>query len=63
MRPSAIYVGPPPRPAAAVARWDEIAHQPLGGFMAIVVEPALAPHLVVDDAAAAIDFYVKAFYR
>lgn len=29
--------------------------------MAIVVEPALAPHLVVDDAAAAIDFYVKAF--
>ena len=28
--------------------------------MAIVVEPALAPHLVVDDAAAAIDFYVKA---
>jgi PhnB protein len=29
--------------------------------MAIVVEPALSPHLVVDDAAAAIDFYVKAF--
>ncbi len=29
--------------------------------MAIAVEPALAPHLVVDDAAAAIDFYVKAF--
>ncbi len=29
--------------------------------MAIVVEPALAPHLVVDDAAAAIDFYVRAF--
>lgn len=25
------------------------------------VEPALSPHLVVDDAAAAIDFYVKAF--
>lgn len=29
--------------------------------MAIEVQPALAPHLVVDDAAAAIDFYVKAF--
>ena len=29
--------------------------------MAIVVEPALSPHLTVDDAAAAIDFYVKAF--
>ncbi len=29
--------------------------------MAINVEPALSPHLVVDDAAAAIDFYVKAF--
>jgi PhnB protein len=29
--------------------------------MAIAVEPALCPHLVVDDAAAAIDFYVKAF--
>ncbi len=29
--------------------------------MAIVVEPALSPHLVVGDAAAAIDFYVKAF--
>ncbi|BBU21400.1 hypothetical protein MYXE_11890 [Mycobacterium xenopi] len=29
--------------------------------MAITVEPALSPHLVVDDAAAAIDFYVKAF--
>jgi PhnB protein len=29
--------------------------------MAIAVEPALNPHLVVDDAAAAIDFYVKAF--
>jgi PhnB protein len=29
--------------------------------MAINVEPALIPHLVVDDAAAAIDFYVKAF--
>ncbi len=29
--------------------------------MAITVEPALAPHLVVDDAAAAIDFYVRAF--
>jgi PhnB protein len=28
--------------------------------MAIAVEPALSPHLVVDDAAAAIDFYVKA---
>lgn len=26
VRPSAIYVGPPPRPAAAVAGWDEIAH-------------------------------------
>jgi PhnB protein len=25
------------------------------------VEPALSPHLIVDDAAAAIDFYVKAF--
>ena len=29
--------------------------------MAIEVEPALSPHLVVDNAAAAIDFYVKAF--
>ena len=29
--------------------------------MAINVEPAVIPHLVVDDAAAAIDFYVKAF--
>lgn len=29
--------------------------------MAITVEPALSPHLVVDDAAAAIDFYVNAF--
>jgi PhnB protein len=29
--------------------------------MAIAVEPALSPHLVVNDAAAAIDFYVKAF--
>lgn len=29
--------------------------------MAINVEPAVVPHLVVDDAAAAIDFYVKAF--
>jgi PhnB protein len=29
--------------------------------MAIEVQPALSPHLVVDDAAAAIDFYVKAF--
>ncbi|RFZ55606.1 hypothetical protein MSS2_02177 [Mycobacterium marinum] len=29
--------------------------------MAINVEPALSPHLVVHDAAAAIDFYVKAF--
>ena len=29
--------------------------------MAIKVEPAVSPHLIVDDAAAAIDFYVKAF--
>lgn len=29
--------------------------------MAITVEPALSPSLIVDDAAAAIDFYVKAF--
>ncbi len=29
--------------------------------MAIDVQPALSPYLVVDDAAAAIDFYVKAF--
>lgn len=29
--------------------------------MAINIEPALSPHLVVDDAAAAIDFYVNAF--
>ncbi|KUI39453.1 VOC family protein [Mycobacterium sp. GA-2829] len=29
--------------------------------MAIDVTPMLAPHLVVDDGAAAIDFYVKAF--
>src|ERR1700684_3864206 len=29
--------------------------------MAIAVEPALSPHLVLHHAAAAIDFYVKAF--
>jgi PhnB protein len=29
--------------------------------MAIPVQPAVSPHLVVDNAAAAIDFYVKAF--
>jgi PhnB protein len=29
--------------------------------MAIAVEPALSPHLTVDSAAAAIDFYTKAF--
>jgi PhnB protein len=29
--------------------------------MAINIEPAVLPHLVVDNAAAAIDFYVKAF--
>jgi PhnB protein len=29
--------------------------------VAIEVQPSLSPHLVVDDAAAAIDFYVKAF--
>lgn len=29
--------------------------------MAIEVTPAVLPHLVVDDGAAAIDFYVKAF--
>jgi PhnB protein len=29
--------------------------------MAITIEPAVIPHLVVGDAAAAIDFYVKAF--
>lgn len=29
--------------------------------MAIDVQPAVLPHLTVDDAAAAIDFYVKAF--
>lgn len=29
--------------------------------MAIEIVPAVSPHLVVDDAAAAIDFYVKAF--
>ena len=29
--------------------------------MPIEVQPAVIPHLVVDDAAAAIDFYVKAF--
>jgi PhnB protein len=29
--------------------------------MAITIEPAVTPHLVVGDAAAAIDFYVKAF--
>jgi PhnB protein len=29
--------------------------------MAIEVHPAVSPHLVVDDAAAAIDFYVAAF--
>lgn len=29
--------------------------------MAIAVQPALSPHLTVDDAAAAIDFYVRAF--
>lgn len=29
--------------------------------MTINIEPALSPHLVVDNAAAAIDFYVEAF--
>jgi PhnB protein len=29
--------------------------------MAIEVQPSVSPHLVVDNAAAAIDFYVKAF--
>lgn len=29
--------------------------------MPIEVQPAVMPHLIVDDAAAAIDFYVKAF--
>ena len=29
--------------------------------MPIEVQPAVLPHLTVDDAAAAIDFYVKAF--
>ncbi|CPR11534.1 glyoxalase [Mycobacterium bohemicum DSM 44277] len=29
--------------------------------MAINIEPSVSPHLVVDDAAAAIDFYVRAF--
>ncbi|MEZ0351875.1 VOC family protein [Mycobacterium sp. pR1184] len=29
--------------------------------MAITIEPAVIPHLVVADSAAAIDFYVKAF--
>jgi PhnB protein len=29
--------------------------------MAIEVQPSLSPHLVVDDAAAAVDFYVSAF--
>ena len=29
--------------------------------MAIDVQPAVIPHLVVDDAPAAIDFYIKAF--
>lgn len=29
--------------------------------MAIAVQPVVSPHLVVGDAAAAIDFYVKAF--
>lgn len=29
--------------------------------MAIDVQPAVTPHLVVDDAPAAIDFYIKAF--
>ena len=36
-------------------------HQPEEQTMAIPVEPAIIPHLVVDDAAAAIDFYVRAF--
>jgi PhnB protein len=30
-------------------------------IMSIAVQPAMSPHLVVDNAAAAIDFYVKAF--
>ncbi|MCV7346587.1 VOC family protein [Mycolicibacterium rhodesiae] len=29
--------------------------------MAIEIQPTLSPHLVVDDAPAAIDFYIKAF--
>jgi PhnB protein len=36
-------------------------HTPEEDSMAPEVQPYLAPHLVVDDAAAAIDFYVKAF--
>src|SRR5215510_2504939 len=31
------------------------------GNMAIEVQPSLSPHLCVDGAAAAIDFYLKAF--
>jgi PhnB protein len=31
------------------------------GGMAIEIQPSLSPHLCVDGAAAAIDFYVKAF--
>jgi PhnB protein len=31
------------------------------GSMAIEIHPSVSPHLVVDDGAAAIDFYVKAF--
>ena len=37
------------------------ATQPEEAHMAIDAQPALSPHLVVDDANAAIDFYVKAF--
>jgi PhnB protein len=44
-----------PTPAAGIRTDNKETTMPIN------VEPALSPHLVVDDAAAAIDFYVKAF--
>jgi PhnB protein len=41
-------------PLGSVNTEEEIA-------MAIEVQPSVSPHLVVDNAAAAVDFYVKAF--
>ena len=49
-------------PAGAVCTGNQSGRQPSRRIiMAIEVQPSLSPHLCVDGAAAAIDFYVKAF--